>query len=192
MPSAYQLQDGIVQLSIDNPYNGRRIVIDWIKPGDIYGEEFAFGLPANFTATYTNKHTWATDVALNKNSAADIFSRRMAKMIDLVTLRGVPHAFKLQFLYNLLNPPYPGIGKAEMLESCMGANTIMAHKIAIGYRNAGLYLQQGRKFSPGPHHLILAELEKTMGDIQRFYHRTTGTAMKHRHTAPQLVAHAST
>ena len=165
-PSPFLLQDGIVKLYTESPYDGHIIVVDWIKPGDYFGEEFAFGQPAIFNALAVRNHTWAQDVQLPLHQVMDLAGKRMQTVVDVALATTMRQRFRIQFLFNLLNLPFPDIYQTEQLETC-GKVTITARAMAHAYRKQGLFQQKGKKIVVPRPDLVADELEKVIEDAQK-------------------------
>ena len=182
--SAILLHDGIVKLYVDNPYSQKIIVVDWVKPGEYFGEEFALGQPANFSALAVRNHTWGQDMEMAKKDAAALLGRRMLRVIDISMMKGMAHSFRLQFIYNLLNMPFPDIQKNELLEMC-GGTSLKMREYAADYRKAGLYEQHGKKIVVPNPELLVEELEHIVGNIKKYYGDVSSRFFGKTHIAPK-------
>ena len=179
------LHDGIVKLYVDSPYDGHPVVVGWVKPGDYFGEEFAFGQPAMFNALAVRNHTWAQDVVLPPEKAMELVGNRMQKLIDISLVGGMMrHGFRIQFLFNLLNLPFPDIYQSELLETC-GKISITKREIAHAYRKQGLFEQRGKKVVVSRPDLVAQELERVIADVRTQKKVVTGRFFGKRHIAPK-------
>lgn len=186
-PTPFLLHDGIVKLYVDSPYDGHPVVVAWVKPGEYFGEEFAFGQPALFNALAVRNHTWAQDVQLPMSQAMTLAGTRMQRVLDVGLAMGMKSRFRIQFLYNLLNLPFPTIYQGELLETC-GKVTMTCREIAHAYRKRGLFEQHGKKIVVARPDLVAAELDAVIAGLNQERKAVTGRFFSKRHIAPKRNA----
>ena len=181
------LHDGVVKLYIDSPYDGHPIVVGWVKPGDYFGEEFAFGQPAMFNALAVRNHTWAQDVQLPLADAMALVAKRSQQVVDVSLASSMPQGFRIHLLFNLLNLPFPDIYQSELMETC-GRITLTKRGIVHAYRKQGLFEQRGKKIvvpNPGA---VAAELDRVIAQVQQDKKNATGKFFGKRHINSKKVS----